>query len=89
MQIKGNSIAITGIIEGMSRTQAAQAITERGGHHVPRYVNGGTDYLVIAKKPHHYKYGRFGQKAALAAQYGATVVSVTEFLEALKKETAE
>lgn len=68
----GKSVVITGILEGMARSEAERLVKESGGR-VSGSVSQKTDYLVVGKDP--------GSKLDKARGFGVKILTEEEFLE--------
>ena len=69
------TFVITGSIKGMTRTEAAQCITQRGGK-ISSSVSSRTDYLIAGEKP--------GSKYEKARGLGVSIMTAEEFLEKVR-----
>jgi DNA ligase (NAD+) len=71
----GKSVVVTGILEGMARSEAERLVKELGGR-VSSSVSKKTDYLVVGKDP--------GSKLDKAKNFGVKILTEENFLEITK-----
>ena len=74
--LSGKTFVITGVLSGMSREEAEEAVRTNGGK-TSSSVSGNTDYLVAGEKPGTAKYEK-------AKELGLKIISGKEFMEMLK-----
>ena len=74
-RLNGKSFVLTGSLEKMSRTDAADSIRQLGGS-VSSAVSKKTDYVVVGKDP--------GSKYTKAQELGIAILSEDEFLKLAK-----
>ena len=72
--LSGKRFVLTGTLSAMTRSEASQAIRDRGGE-VSSAVSSKTDYVVVGENP--------GSKAAKAQQLGVSILNEQEFVSLL------
>ncbi len=73
----GKSVVVTGILEGMARSEAEKMVKELGGR-VSSSVSKKTDYLIVGKDP--------GSKLDKAKEFGVKILTEDKFLEMTKNK---
>jgi len=74
--LAGKTVVITGTLEGLSRSEAEQAVKAAGGRAVSS-VSKKTDFVVVGESP--------GSKANKARQLGIETIDEAEFLRRLER----
>jgi len=74
-KLAGKTIVVTGMLEGLSRQEAEQAIRDAGGK-VASSVSKKTDFVLAGEKA--------GSKLEKAQKLGVKVINEKEFLEMIK-----
>lgn len=74
-RVSGKTFVVTGTLDGMSRSEAQNAIKAAGGK-VTGSVSARTDYLVVGQEP--------GSKLKKAQSLGVTILDQTQFQELLE-----
>ncbi len=77
-RLAGKTFVLTGTLEAMSRAEARDVITARGGK-LASSVSGATDYLVAGKSP--------GSKLNKAGALGIEILNEQDFLDLVSDET--
>ncbi|MBU2496035.1 MAG: NAD-dependent DNA ligase LigA [Candidatus Omnitrophota bacterium] len=75
----GKSVVVTGILEGMARSEAEKLVKELGGL-VSSSVSKKTDYLVVGKDP--------GSKLDKARNFGVKILTEEDFLKMVEKQNS-
>ena len=75
----GKSVVVTGILEGMARSEAERLVKELGGR-VSSSVSKKTDYLVVGKDP--------GSKLDKAKIFGVKIITKEDFLKMVEKQNS-
>ena len=72
--LAGKTVVVTGTLEGLTRSQAEQAVHDAGGR-AASSVSKNTDFVVVGTDP--------GSKADKARQLGVEIIDEKEFLRRL------